>query len=444
MLNVVKRIILIFLLTIALISPSAVKCQEAVSLKDLIAKALQNSQTVKSAITDYAIAGEKINEVKTNMLPQINISGDYKYYSQIPKQLMDASALGGHPGSYMSFGSGIPWNLGTTISLGQLIYSQEYITGVKLAHSGEEMYELLIRKSKEDIAYNVSSAYYNAQILTSQMNFVEDNIKNTEKLIATGELLYENQMIKHTDVDKLLLSKTMLETQKQTIKESYDEVINVLKLLSGIPQTEPLEIEKTISINSFTQPLDIKPDRIELRLMEKKKEITELERKNIVAGFIPSLSAYGVFNYTYYGKGGEYSVFKGFPASWFGVQLNWNIFDGTKRQSKIKQNDLEIKKLNLQMNQLNENISMEMKNAIQQINLQNTNIKSRKEQLSLAEKIYDQTQLQFKEGLINITDVIQSDNSLREAQNNYLVSTINLLNARLSWKKASGKLINEN
>ncbi|HPS65055.1 MAG TPA: TolC family protein, partial [Ignavibacteria bacterium] len=75
---------------------------------------------------------------------------------------------------------------------------------------------------------------------------------------------------------------------------------------------------------------------------------------------------------------------------------------------------------------------------------QNTNIKSRKEQLSLAEKIYDQTQLQFKEGLINITDVIQSDNSLREAQNNYLVSTINLLNARLSWKKASGKLINEN
>lgn len=446
MYNDVRRVIVIlFLMTGLLILPGKAESQEAVSLKQLVGMALQNSQTVKSAIIDHTIAVEKINEVKTNMLPQLNLSGNYQYYSQSPKQLMDASALfGTPPGNYISFGSGIPWNLSTTFSLGQLIYSQEYITGVKLAHSGEELYELMIRKSKEDIAYNVSAAYYNAQILSSQLNFVESNIKNMETMIATSELLYENQMIKYTDVDKLKLNKTMLETQRETIKESYEEVINALKFLAGIPQTESLMIDNKISTGDFIMQNElIKPDRIELRLIEKKKEISELDRKNIIAGFIPSLAAYGIFNYTYYGKGGDNGVFKGFPASWFGLQLSWNLFDGFKRKSKLQQNDLDMQKLNVQLNQVNENISMELKNAQQQIKLQNVNIQSRKDQLSLAEKIYSQAQLQFKEGVITITDVLQSDNSLREAQNNYLVSTINLLNAQLSWKKAAGKLINE-
>jgi outer membrane protein TolC len=85
---------------------------------------------------------------------------------------------------------------------------------------------------------------------------------------------------------------------------------------------------------------------------------------------------------------------------------------------------------------------MELTNAKNQIALQESNIQSRKDQLSLAEKIYGQVRQQFNEGLINITEVLQSDNSLREAQNNYLVSLVNLLNAQLSWKKAAGKLLN--
>ncbi len=415
--------------------------QNELGLNDLIDKSLQNSRTVKASFIDYTIAGERVSEVKTSMIPRLNVSGDYKYYPQVPKQLMDASGLGGRPGSYMAFGTGIPWALGTTISLGQLIYSQEYITGVKLAHTGEELSGLLLKKSKEDIAYNVSSAFYNAQILKSHLSFIENNIGNMEKLIAAGELLYQNQMIKNSDVDKLKLSKTMLETQKETVTESYDEVINALKLLAGIPQKDELRIDNKISTNNLLPSERVTPDRIEFRLIEKKKELTLLERDNISASLIPTVSAYGVFNYSFYGKGGENSTFKGYPGSWFGIQFNWKLFDGLESRSKKQIKDLELKKLDLQTEQLKENVSMELKNALLQIKLQNTNIESRKEQLSLAEKIYEQTRLQFREGLANITDVIQSDNSLREAQNNYLVSTINLLNAQLSWKKAAGKLL---
>ncbi|MDD5362463.1 MAG: TolC family protein [Ignavibacteria bacterium] len=435
MYNTTKKIYLtlIFFLSMAVCANA-----QEISLKDLINKALQNNQSVKSSILETEIADKRVSEVKSSMLPQVNVSGDYKYYTKIPVQLMP---VGGD--IYQPFEISTPWNLGTTISVGQLIFSQEYITGVQMANTGKDLNRLLVRKSKEEVAYNVSAAYYNAQIINTQSNFIRSNITNMEKLISTAELLYENQMIKHTDVDKLKLNKTMLETQEKTVKVSYNEVINMLKFLSGISQSDNLQINNEISTNTITLPsYNIEPERIEVKLLEKQKELNLVERKNITAGYFPSLSAYGVYNNTYYGKGGDAGFLKGLPGSWVGLKLSWNLFDGLGKKSKIDQKNIEYEKLNTQLNQMNENISMELKNSIEQITLNESTILSRKEQLDLAQKIYDQTQLQFKEGLVNITDVIQSDNSLREAQNNYIVSTINLLNAQLAWKKAAGKLLN--
>lgn len=439
-----KKIKWLFLLMLVnILSVPSVFSQE-VSLKELIDKALVNNQSIKTSVLESSISEERITETKSNMLPQLKVSGDYKYYTQMMKQLVSAKSMGGPEDSYSPFEFGTPWNLGTNISLGQLLYSQEYITGVKMANTGKELSGLLVKKTKEDVAFNVSSAYYNAQIVNAQLNFVRSNIANMTKLISTSELLYENQMIKNSDVDKLRLNKTMLETQEKTLITSYDEVLNMLKFLSGISQTDVLKINNEISTKVEILPYSkLKPERVEVKLLEKQKELNELERKNIFAGYLPTISAYGVFNYTYFAKGGGAGIWKGFPGSWVGLQLSWNLFDGLGRKSKIDQKKIEFNKLNVQLSQLNENISMELNNAKNQIVLQESTILSRREQLALAEKIYEQTQLQFKEGVASITDVIQSDNSLREAQNNYVVSIIKLLNAQLSWKKAAGKLINE-
>jgi outer membrane protein TolC len=440
MFNKLKLLYLVLLLSLAI--PIGTYSQE-LSLSELISKALQNNQNVKSSILDVSIADERIKEVKSNMLPQININGDYKYISQLPTQLVSSSNFGGPEDVYQPFSFGTPWNFGTTISVGQLIFSQQYFTGLKLAQTGKEMSELMIRKSKEDIAYNVSQAFYNAQIITAQMSFIRSNISSLDRLIQTSELLYENLLIKSSDVDKLKLNKTMLETQEKSLQASYVEIINVLKFLAGIPQSDELLIKKDISYKAdVLSPDKIIPDRVELKLLEKQKEFNQLEQKKIIAGYFPTLSAYGIYNYTYFAKGGSADLFRGFPASWFGLQVNWSIFDGLDKKSKLEQKKLESIKIDLQKQQLQENIEMKLTNARNQITVHEMNVQNSKEQLALAEKIFSQSQLQFKEGIINITEVIQSENSLREAQNNYIVSLVKLYNAELDWKKASGKLLN--
>jgi outer membrane protein TolC len=42
---------------------------------------------------------------------------------------------------------------------------------------------------------------------------------------------------------------------------------------------------------------------------------------------------------------------------------------------------------------------------------------------------------------VSLTDVIQAENSLLDAQSNYLTSLVQILKAELEWKKATGQLV---
>ena len=102
---------------------------------------------------------------------------------------------------------------------------------------------------------------------------------------------------------------------------------------------------------------------------------------------------------------------------WLGIQLNWNVFDGLARKAKLSQNRIDDQKLAVQLQQTRESISMDITNSRNQFLVQQRNLSTNRSQVSLAEKVYAQTQLQFKEGTVDITDVVQAENSLRDAQN---------------------------
>ncbi|MNL74362.1 Outer membrane efflux protein [compost metagenome] len=84
---------------------------------------------------------------------------------------------------------------------------------------------------------------------------------------------------------------------------------------------------------------------------------------------------------------------------------------------------------------------MEENNARNKFGVEQKNIHAKKEQVALAERVYKQIQLQFKEGTVSLTDVIQAENSLLDAQSNYLTSLVQILKAELEWKKATGQLV---
>ncbi|MVM30252.1 TolC family protein [Spirosoma sp. HMF4905] len=413
------------------------------TLDQLINKALTNNFSVQSARLDEIKTEAQIAEVRANARPQVNLTGDYRRYLKIPGQVIPASVFGGPEGSYSAVAFGLPYNLSTSVQATQALYNQSLLIATKAAKASRNLSALQTQKVKEDVAYNVSATYYNLQTTAQQIAFLRSNLIATERLIRITELRRQNQLAQGIDVDRLQLSKTASQTQIESLQATYNQLLNNLKFLTGLAQTDSLQvatgIEKTIPVapgNEYTI------NRTDLQLIDQQKIINGLEQQNVKSSFVPTVNAYGVANSTVYAIGGDNSYAKNLPGYWLGLQLNWNVFDGLARKAKLGQKKIDDQKLDVQLRQTRESISMDIANSRNKFLVEQQNLTTNQSQVTLAEKVYTQTQLQFKEGTVDITDVVQAENSLRDAQNNYLTTLVNLRTAELDWKKATGSLIN--
>jgi outer membrane protein TolC len=418
-----------------------VRAQE-LSLNQLLDAALKNNFDVQSAQLDEKKTNARIDEVKSNLLPSVTVQGDYRRYIKIPGQVVPGSAFGGPEGTYTTLAFGLPYNLSTTAQVTQALYNPSVRYALKAANLNRELTSLSTVKTKEDVAYNVTDAYYNLVTVVQQMAFLDSNLLSLDRLYKVSDLLYQNQLGQRVDKDRIMINKTTTETQLATLKDNYQQLVNLLKFYAGIPQSESLRI--AVSVSEVMMPSAGNFDekrRTDVMILEKQRELNSLQDKNIKAGFIPTVNAYGTANLTYYGKGGEYSTFQQVPGYWAGLQLNWSVFDGYARKAKRRQNEIDNDKLAVQLKQVSQSIQMEEANARNKFSVEQRNIDAKKEQVALADRVYKQIQLQFKEGVVSLTDVIQAENSLLDAQSNYLTSLVQILKAELEWKKATGSLI---
>jgi outer membrane protein TolC len=411
-------------------------------LNQLLDLAMKNDFTVQAARLDEAKTNAKIDEVRSGLLPSLNVSGDYKRYFKIPGQVVPASAFGGREGEFSTLAFGLPYNLSTTAQVTQALYNPSIKYALKAANLNRELTSLSTSRTKEDVAYNVTDAYYNLVTVVQQMAFLDSNLISLDRLYKVSDLLYQNKLGQRVDVDRILINKTSTETQQATLKDNYNQLVNLLKYYTGIPQSDSLRI--SVSVRDVTLPVYAdwdKARRTDVALLQKQKDLNELQDKNIRSGLIPTVNAYGVANMAFYAQGGENSTFQDVPGYWAGLQLNWNVFDGLARRAKRSQNQIDREKLDVQLRQVRETIQMEENNARNKFGVEQRNINAKKGQVALAEKVYKQIQLQFKEGTVSLTDVIQAENSLLDAQSNYLTSLVQILKAELEWKKATGQLV---
>lgn len=432
-----------YLPAVALLLASPLVSAQNQTLDQLITKALTSNYSVQSSRLDELRTETQIEQVKASARPQVNLVGDYRRYIKIPGQVVPSSAFGGPEGSYSVLAFGLPYNLSTSVQATQQVYNPLLLIALKTAKVNREVSALQTQKTKEDVAYNVSAAYYNLQTISQQIAFLRSNLTATERLIRITELRRQNQLAQGIDVDRLQLSKTSSQTQIESLQATYNQLLNTLKFLTGTPQTDSLPVQTAIEETTPVTPAnEFTINRTDLLLLDRQKVLNALDQRTIRAGFVPTLSLYGTANSTVYAIGGDNSYLKNVPGYWAGLQLNWSLFDGFARKAKLSQNRIDNQKLDVQLRQTQESVSMDIANARSQFLVQQRNLSTNRSQVTLAEKVYTQTQLQFKEGTIDITDLVQAENSLRDAQNNYLNTLVSLRSAELDWKKATGSLIN--
>lgn len=413
------------------------------SLEQCIDTAQVHNKNLLMGRNNIAIGEQKAKETKANLIPKVTVNADYKYFSNLPYQLMPLSTFipTAPDGQFKEAQFGVPHNINASLQLSMPLYNPKVYGAIQTTKIASELTELQYLKTEEQIYFEISNLYYNAQILHHQLNFIDSNLVNAERLLKNIQLLNEHLLAKGTDVSKVKLQVAQLTTQKESISSKYEQILRALKFSMGISIDQNLHIDSNIQYqnaieNTPSTILDIRIIKTQYRLLS--TELSTINKSRI----LPSLHLIGTYGTTGFGYDKQPDDFlKFYPIGFAGVQLSYLLFDGTVTQRKINQKKLELKNSELQFGLLTDQNNMQIENAKLQRIVAKEMTKTTTEQVKLAQAIYEQTILQQKEGMTSLTDVLLADNTLREAQQTYLTAVIDYLKADLEFKKLTGNIL---
>jgi len=423
---------------------------QSFSLKQCIDYANANNGNQKIAGYDVAVAQKKVGEQIGTMLPQIDGSASYTDNLKLQTTLLPGE-LAGKPGEKIAVQMGTKHNLSAGIQLTQKIFDPTLVVALKAAKVNEEYSSRNQQKTSEQTAYSVSSTYYQTLVIAKRSNVLRATLTASEKLLSSTELKFKNGMAKKIDVDKIRVSYNNTRSQLEQSELSYQQSLNMLKYQMGMPVETPISLTDSASLSvdiereylASASELNVE-NRVDYQLQKTNIKIQELDKQRNVVGYLPTLNFSASYNYNAMRQ--KFNFFDG-DQSWFnnyniGFSLKVPIFDGLQKKSRIAQSRLNIAKAQENLRLTEQSIKVNVSNYEIQYKNAIDNIRNEKENLDLAQNVYANTQLQYNEGISTALELVQSESSLRESQNNYFNKLFSLFIARLDLEQSKGTLMN--
>ena len=440
-----KKLFIIPLFVFALTANAQVK---TLTLKDAITYALENKADAKKAKLNVENSEYQIQEVRSRALPQISANGSLTHSPILQTTVIDGDNFGA-PGTTIQASFGQKWSSAAGITLNQAIYDQSVFIGLKAAKSTREFYQINAQLTEEQVIEKVANAYYQVYVTRQNLAVLDNNLKNTNKVKDIIKGQFDNGLAKKIDLDRTSVRVSNINTQRQQTLNAIALQENSLKFLMGMPITTEISIPETefeISANALSQTPDT-TTRTEYLLLKKNEQLLEYQKKSVQAAYYPTLSLTGSYNYI--GQGPEMPWFKK-PSDgvyWsdyaaVGLNLHVPIFTGFGTRAKVRQADNKLESIKVDLAETKLALELEYENAKTQIENSIISIKNQKENAQLAQEVLTNTNNNYVQGLASLTDLLEAENELVAAQNNYTTSLLEYKLAEIALIKSKGELKN--
>ena len=411
--------------------------QQTVTLKQAIEFALQNKADALKSRLDITNADAKILEAKAGTLPKVTGNANITY-----NPIIQEIALGGQ-----TFKMGQPWVAVAGVQLQQALFNQQVFIGLKAAKSTKEFYQLNANLTEEQIIERVSNAYFQVFTAQEQKNTLESSYSSTEKVRNVIKSLYDNGLSKKIDLDRTNVNLTNIETNIKQSNNGITQAENALKFYMGMPiETKIQLVQEDMAVTPHLLDETVNTDeRTEVKVLLKNKELLEYQKKATIANYYPTVNL--TANYNWQGLGEKFPLTNGSSKgvmwsdySAIGLGINIPIFNGFATKAKVQQNQIDIDKLEIDIKDTKLGLDQAYQNAKAQIENSLATLESQKANVKLAEDVLADTKSNYQYGLATLTDLLEAENSLVQAKNNYTRAILDYKIAEVQYYKSKGEL----
>lgn len=434
-----KRLLFTFAFTCSLFP---LKAQETLTLEQCIRMGIENNLSLQTKRNDIVKGEHSISENRAKLLPQINAVVAMNDNFNPPVSVTDGSAYG----NPYNVTKTLQYNASAGLQLQMPLYNQTLLTALDITKMMDRINRLSYDKARNDLIEQISSMYYLAQSTVEQIDIVKANITRLEELKNITEAFFDNGMAMEVDVKRVNINLENLQVQHDNAKAMLTQQLNMLKYVIDYPADSDIRLTavnteaiEQVELNGLNESLP------ELRLLQGQSELAERQQKMIRQGYLPSLMLTGNLSYSAYTDKFSNWFHSGPSNHWYnssglGITLRVPVFDGLEKRSKIRKAKLDTENARLAYDDALKTLRTQYLNATNELMNSRRNFTKQRDNYRLAEDVYTVTTDRYREGIASMTEVLQDEMRMSEAQNNYVTAHYNYRITNLSLLKLTGQL----
>ena len=297
-----------------------------------------------------------------------------------------------------------------------------------------DFYVTDLERVQNETALSVKDQYFNVlrdqeqvAVFTQQVTADQESVRVTQARVTAGAAAQFDLLTAQTTLSN---AQQQLSSARNTLTLAQVNLDNLLGLDADtplalqIPALPPLN--QTFDKTALTQTA--LTHRPELKQASNNVLIAKRLVKLAGAGLLPSLSFVGAGNYSGYVSNGSHST-----ASISAV-LGIPLYDGGTSRAKTKEAESDLRSQQVTQGQLQENVAIEVRQALSNINDAQTRASSAGLGAQQAAEAYRLSNVRYQNGIGTILDVVNAQAQLAQARSN-------LLNAQYDYQTSLAQLI---
>lgn len=428
---------LVFFLPIFLFAqPSSgdIILQEA-TLPDIIAYAIKRQPIIQQSLLDEQITAAQIKNRLADWYPQVNFN-----YNLQHNFIVQTTKIGGNT---VKLGTNNTSALQFTAT--QAIFNRDALLAKRTKGDVYLQAKQFTTAEKIDLAVDVSKAYYDVLSTLQQIKVAGTNIVRIERSLKDAQSQYNAGVADKIDYKRATIALNNAKASKKSNEDLLIAKLSYLKTLINYPAAaslnlvyDSLQMENEITLDTLELP-NYK-SRIEYSHLEVQRRLLNANLEYNKWSYLPSVSAFGAYNLNFLNNDLAELYGTNYPNAYVGITLGVPIYQGGKRQTNRFLAELELDRIDVDFIQLQNAVNAEYAQALAVYKSSLTNYLALKENVALAQEVYDVIQLQYRSGIKTYLEVIVSETDLRNTQINYYNAVYELLASKIDVQKALGQI----
>jgi outer membrane protein TolC len=411
--------------------------QELLTLEKAISYAMQNNFSIKIAKSDAEIAAKNNTIGNAGMLPNINATlGDNFTLTNIDQAFANGQEINRNnvKGNNLNAAVNLNWTLFDGLKM--------FATKSKLKKL-EEIGELNFKQEVQEQIAQLMSQYYEIVKSKQQLKSIRESMLLSEERVKIATNKFQLGALSKMD---MLQAKIDLNTLQASLADQVKitkQLQSQLNLLMGVNENLNFELENDIPINPLN-PSKVQNGVINnfaQKNIELKIEVSNYERKEIFSQFLPTLRANLGYAYGRAQSDAGFSLFNQNYGLNAGFTFVLPLFNGLNTIREMRVNTIQKNSNNLQLQLLQQQLSIQINNAILDYDNAQSKLKMELENIKLAEEFAELAMDRYRLAQATSIEIREAQKTLEDAKTRLANSKFEAKIAEITLLKVKGELI---